>query len=618
MRVALAALALAALTVLAYLPALHAGYIWDDRTWLLENTALRTARGLWDIWFKLGAVVHYYPLVFTTFWVEYHLWGLDLFGYHLVNVLLHALDAIVLWRVLRCLEIPAAWLCAAVFALHPVNVESVAWITERKNVLSALFYLTSALCYLKFARPRPAADGSPRRRGSWWLYAGACVLFVCALLSKTVACVLPAGLLVVLWWKRERLRAREVAALLPMFVIGIALSGITVWIEREFMESPAAKVSFTLIDRVLIAGRALWFYPRKLLWPSGLAAVYPRWRIDPTVWWQYVYPAAAAALIIALWLLRRRIGRAPLAGVMYYAVVISPALGFVSFSSMNHSLVADHFQYLACVGLIVPGIGAARKASRRLSMERVAVIASALLLVVLGSLTWRQCHFYKNQEALWSHTISVNPNAWVAHYNLGNELRKRGDLTGAIREYQEAVRLFTSYPPSFYNLANVLAEAGRLKEAEANYRRALELNPEKPRALYGLAMVLKRQGRTAEALPYYRDALRLNPKWVLPLSGLAEVLATDPDPKLRNGAEAVALARRACELTDYHDARLVEILAAAFAENGQFDEAVRTGEMALKLARKLGGHVQAKRIEAELGLYRAGRPFHRTADDAAP
>jgi len=266
------------MTLLAYQQVWHCGFIWDDDSYIIDNVTLRSWHGLWRIWTEITATPQYYPLVHTSFWVEYHLWGLNPLGFHVVNVCLHAVAVILLWRLLLELELPGAWLAAAIFAVHPLGVESVAWITERKNVLSAVFYFSAALAYFRFSVGR---DPGRRTKGArWFWYIGSLTLFVFALLSKTVTCSLPAALLLVAWWKTGRLKWREVFPLVPFFVIGLAMGIVTAWIERHQLHAQGGEWALTFGQRILIAGRVFWFYAGKLFWPDKLTFIYPRWAVS--------------------------------------------------------------------------------------------------------------------------------------------------------------------------------------------------------------------------------------------------------------------------------------------------------------------------------------------------
>jgi hypothetical protein len=328
------------LTLLAYLPAWNGGFIWDDNGHITKP-ALRSAAGLLRIWLEPGATQQYYPIVHSAFWLQFHAWGLNPLGYHLINILLHALSACLLAGILRRLAVPGWWLAAALFALHPVQVESVAWITELKNTLSGVFYLAAALTYLRFDERRTPA-----------LYAGALSWFALALLSKSVTATLPAGLLIGFWWKRGRLDwTRDVRPLLPFAAIGIAAGAMTVFMERTFIGAQGSAFDFTFVERTLIAGRAVCFYLLSLVWPANLAFNYPRWPISQSTWWLYLFPLAVAAMLAAAWWVRDRT-RAPLAALLFFGVTLGPALGFVNVYPFRFSFVADHFQYLACLGML--------------------------------------------------------------------------------------------------------------------------------------------------------------------------------------------------------------------------------------------------------------------------
>ena len=293
-----------------YAPVVRDEFIWDDDAYVTHNGTLRTLPGLWAIWFVPFSIPQYYPLVHTTFWIEYHLWGLAPLGYHIVNVLLHGASAVLFWRLLVQLRLPGAWLAAALFAVHPVDVESVAWVTERKNVLSLAFALAALSSYLKFHPASVQSDQDHAVAGSagarWYLLALA--LFIAALLSKTVVATVPAVLLVIYWWRTGGIDWRELPFLMPFFVLGAASGLFTAWLEVKHVGAEGEEWDFTSVERVLIAGRVLWFYAAKLAWPYPLIFFYRRWMIDWHEAWQYVYPAAAVATIVLLWCGRTRDG----------------------------------------------------------------------------------------------------------------------------------------------------------------------------------------------------------------------------------------------------------------------------------------------------------------------
>ena len=327
---------------LVYQPCWQGGFIWDDDEHV-TRPELRSLHGLGRIWTDYSSTSQYYPLLHSLFWLEYKLWGDSTLGYHLANIALHAAVVVMLLAVLRRLRVRGAWLAAAIFALHPVQVESVAWITEQKNTLSALFYLAAALVYLRFDRTRELR----------W-YAAAAGLFVAALLSKTVAGTLPGALLVVFWWQRGRLDwKKDVLPLVPLFLLGAGFGLLTAWWELKLTNARAPSLpSHAVVQRLLIAGRTAWFCCGKLFWPTQLTFIYPRWQIDERAAWQYVYPLGAVALLIVLWA-GRRWSRAPLAAALYFGGTLFPVLGFFNLYTFRYSFVADHYQYLASLGIIV-------------------------------------------------------------------------------------------------------------------------------------------------------------------------------------------------------------------------------------------------------------------------
>lgn len=505
----LLATALVCLTVFAYLPAFSDAFIWDDDAYIQKNATLQSPHALARIWGQPTATPQYYPLVFTTFWIEYHLWGSNPAGYHVVNVLLHALNAVLLWSVLRGLKLPGAWLAAAIFAVHPIEVESVAWVTERKNTLSALLYLSAMLAFFRFNPPMSVASF---RRGHWGWYAAALVLFCGALFSKTVTCSLPAAILLILWWKRGRLTWRDLVPLVPFFAIGAGLAYVTVWMEKHHVLAEGVDWRLTPVERCLIAGRALWFYAAKLAWPHPLIFMYPRWQIDARSAAAYLFPLSAVAVIALLWVQRRRWGRGPLAAVLLFAGTLLPALGFFDVYPMRYSFVADHFQYLAGIALIVPAAWLAATAWERwhLSGKRVVVAAAALAIATLTLLTWRQCQVYADLETLWIDTIAKNPGCWMAHHNLGLVYFEQRRYPDAIAELQRGLAIRPS-GIGHYHVAQALVAEHKPAEAVEEYRQAIRLQPEVKDAHQNLAVLLASTGNLDEAADEFLEALRIDP-----------------------------------------------------------------------------------------------------------
>ncbi len=759
------------LTLLVYWPALHGDFIWDDDAYVTRNPLLTEPDGLWRIWFTAHTQSQYFPLTFTTLRFAYKLWGLNPVGYHALNIGLHCINSLLVWALLRRLAVPAAWFAAVIFAVHPVQVESVAWITELKNVQSTMFYLLAVLAWVRFV-----AHGHGAR---WGFYVLALLLHMLALFSKTTACTLPAALVLVLWMRYQKITLTRILQLLPFVVIGIAMGLVSVWWEKHLgnyaVESGA---EYGLLHRLLIASRALWFYASKVILPFNLAFSYPKWQINPLELKQYVWIAGCVAAGAVLWLKRHVVGRTVIAGVVFFVAALSPLLGFIWLYTFRYSFVADHYQYLACLGMIGVITGVAAKLTAHLPRV-VGLAAATVVLTGLAFLTWRQAHIYKNLESLWHDTIAKNPASWMAHNNLGlvlwgqgkfaeaeihyrkalslkadyaeawnnlgkvldanNELdaaaqcyrqaialkpnfpeamsnlggvltakgeftealehlkkavqlapglaeahnnlgtalRYVGDLTRAIDHYQIAIRLQPTNARIHANLGLALALNGQLEQAVAQLQTALELNPNETLAhrnlgrvyllqghvneaiahlaraadllpgaararveladafmskgatshartnyeaalkieprnaevRFKLGVALTMEGKLESALVQWRTAVELDPENVLALNSLAWVLATTTNNTLRNGAEAVALAKRAAELTNRKNAAVLDTLAAAHAETGAFAEAVEVAQRALQIATAAGNENLAAQIRAHMESYRLNKPW---------
>jgi tetratricopeptide (TPR) repeat protein len=614
----LAGAALMVMVVAAYRPALDAEFIWDDETNVTNNETLRSLDGLRQMWFVPRSIQQYYPLMYTTYWVEYRLWGLRPFGYHLVNILLHGAAVLLTWRVLRRLEVPGAWLAAAIFTVHPVEVESVAWVTERKNVLSLSLALLSMLAYLRFEPAEPSANETTSDR-NWWWYGAALALFALALFAKTVVVTLPAVLLVIYWWKRGRITGRDVALLLPFFALSVAMGLVTRAVEMHQVGAQGAQWSLTPLERTLLAGRALWFYAAKLAWPSPLMLFYPYFSIDAHQWWQYLFPLAALALPIILWRVRGKVGRGPLAAVLIYCGVLLPALGFFNIYFMKYAHVSDHFQYHASVALIaLAAAGVALVAARLKSAERAFVYAgSGAVLALLAILAYRQTFIYHDLETLYRDTIAKNPDAWMAYLNLAThfdaidrdaeavEIARAGlqvkpdepklhaclaNVIGqlsevhhdpaqrqeAIAHYQEAVRLDPTYT-DVYNCLGFMELNTNPSAAVVFFRRSLQYDPVNAAALYGLGAVDGMANRWPEAQQHFEQALASNPRLTDAQRGLSVALTAQ-------GKKDAALAHltRVVEL-DPSQAEMHFELANLLVARNDFAKAVLHYSEAVKL-----------------------------------
>ncbi len=567
-------------TFFAFLPAVRGGFLWDDDAHV-TRAGLRSLQGLGRIWGEVGATQQYYPLLHTAFWFEHRWWGDAVIGYHLTNILLHAAAACLVVAALRRLAVPGALLAGLIFALHPIEVESVAWISEQKNTLSAVFCLAAAWVYLGFDRDRRASQ--------YWPALG---LFILALLTKTVTATLPAGLLVIIWWQRGRLSwRRDVLPLLPWLGIGAACGLFSAWVERTFIGAHGQAYALSLVDRGLLAGRVIWFYFAKLLWPANLTFIYPRWTVDAAVWWQWLFPLGALGMGWWWWRASRtadpargRAARAPLAGWLFFVGMLFPALGFVNVYPFRYSYVADHFQYLAGLGIIVPAASGLSWVLARLPVRTrsAAWLLGAGIPAVCAVLTWRQCRMYRDADTLYRTTLARNPSCWLAHNNLGLIWSKLpGRLNDAIAQYQEALRVNPECAEAYNNLGSAWSDLpGRLGDAIVQYQEALRLDPDYAKAHNNLGNAWAQlPGRLEDAIAEYREALRLQPDYAEARNGLGVALVQLPG-RLE---DAIAQYQEALRLDpDYAEAH--NNLGAALAQvPGRLNEAIAQFQEALRL-----------------------------------
>lgn len=556
------------LVVVAYLPALRCGFIWDDDLYVTQNPMLTATNGLHEIWFSTQTQSQYFPLVYTTFRLEHDLWGLNPFGFHLVNVLLHGLNVTLVWMVLRRLQMPGAWLAAAIFALHPVEVETVAWISELKNLESLFFYLLALLAWIKFIDP-----ASPAK---WRYYGLAIAAYLLALFAKTTACTLPAAMMLVLWLRGQRFGWGRAVQILPFLIAGLGLGLITVWWERHLGDfTQSFDLSFSFLQRLLIASRALWFYAGKLIWPVNLTINYPLWEINAANPLQYIPVAGCAVMAIVLWIWREKIGRGAIAGVIFFAAALSPLLGFIVEGAFHYTYVADHYQYNASIGLIAVFAAAAWRYLGQSGFWRPFQVT---LLLVLGWLTWQQCAPYRDLETLWRDTLAKNPNSWMAHHNLGVEYFKDGRLDDALEQYQAAVALYPDGDQEQSDFGTALMEKGLYPEAIQHLEKALAINPKLLAAQNSLALAYSRTGDYNQAVAHFRQALQIDPNALGVYMNLGNVL--NRQGKLD---EAIENYRKAAKQFP-SEVEPLRRLTEALMDKGDFPQATETCRRALQLA----------------------------------
>ncbi|MGD0061425.1 MAG: tetratricopeptide repeat protein [Verrucomicrobiia bacterium] len=492
------AILLVILTFITYAPALRCGFIWDDDDHFTRNPAMTSIHGLTQIWSSL-VVSRYYPLTLTTFWVERRLWGLHPLPYHAVNIALQAANAVLLWTLLRRLRVPGAWFAAALWAVHPVCVESVAWATELKNTQSGFFFLLCVLCFLRF-------ETDNKRE----LYALAVAFGVAAMLSKPSTVVLPLVLLLCAWWERGRWRRSDLLRVAPFFGLALGMSAMTVieqhrWVQR----AGAAGWQLPPAERLVIAGKTVWFYAAHVLWPAKLMFVYPRWDVSAGSASSWLPLAGVIAVGALLWMCRRQPwARAGLFGTGFFVVALLPVMGFFNVYFFRYSFVADHFQYLASIGIITLAVTAVGRLARERVPRIVLGVGAAVVLVVLS---WQHCAAFQNEGTLWRDTLAKNPGCWMAHDNLAKILIYQGNLAEARDHCEEALRINPDDADGHNDLGIALQGLGNVPEAVMHFERALEIDAQYAQAHNNLGLAFVQLGKVPEAIQHYEQALQIQP-----------------------------------------------------------------------------------------------------------
>ena len=548
---------------LAYVPVLECGFIWDDDAYVIHNSTLRDVDGLVRIWTQPRNLPQYYPLVHTTFWLEYQTWGLEPVGYHVVNVLLHLAVALLWWVLLRRMGLPCAWLAAMLFALHPVHVESVAWITERKNVLSGVFYLLAAISYWQFY----LSESKPTSK-RWGWYALAILCFIAALLSKTITATMPAALILMLWYHRRRFPVRDFLLLLPMFVLGMVMGLYTAHMEATHVGAFGNEFSLSFLERFLLAGRVIWTYCFKLLWPGELVFFYPRWLILPQTLMAWLYPVGVILVAVMLLKNRKVWGGYWLVCWLFFIGTLFPALGFLNVFPMKYSWVADHFQYLASMGVLVTVAMVLHAMYQR--QLRLGGLLIALVLLSLTARTYLQVPVYGNLQTLWEHVVEHNPNSWAAKNNLGA----------------------------------IYAQNGRLAQSRTLFRQSLVLNPQQTKGYENLGSYHFKQRDWAKAEFYFRICLDKEPGNIqIRLKCATACRKQDKlDEALKHAAECVR--RKVDDLDSW------TVLASLYAQRSEHDNAIKAWQRAIVLSPTQGY------LHYSLGLSAAAKRDYALATQA--
>jgi tetratricopeptide (TPR) repeat protein len=609
---------LAALAVVAMLPVTWAAFLWDDHI-LTGTSALRSRGGLWQIWSDPGAIPgegHYWPVTYSSFWLEHQLWGMQSFSCHVVNLALHAVASILLWRVLQRLGVGNAWLAAALFAVHPIHVESVAWAIERKDVLCGALFLAAMLQWLKASDRESTAAFPPLRP-----YAVSMVLFLGALFSKSMAVSLPPILLVARWWQAGRVSRRDVLAVLPFAIVAVTVTCFDLSLHRR-ANGGADLIGSALgpLSRLLAASGAVLFSLGKLAWPWPLSPFYPIWNVSPTSLEAWLPPAGLVAMLSAAWAARVWLGRGPFAALLAYALALAPASGIVDFGFLRFSWIADRFQYLASAAPLAVGAAAVSAGGAALGLTGpLRHTGAAALLLVLGCLSFTQARLYHSPTMLLEHARACVPDSWAATYFLGWDCRERGQYERALALLRQAQEMA---PRPEAHLASELAMVedalALTEEADRDFRRALELNPDLPHTLVNYGAFVARRGRLEEAVALYGRALQLRPDYPSALNNLATALArlgrmTEAE---RAATAAVAAAPTQPQVRSNRGFILMQL--------GRAEEAERDCRMALqsnpgdpRASSTLGQLLFARQAYAEAAIYLGVAARARPADAGA-
>jgi tetratricopeptide (TPR) repeat protein len=643
---AVGAVAIFLLAFVVYLPILPGSFLLDDTRLIgSDNPLVNRKIALRSIWFGTD-----FALATYGWSVELNVFGSGPAGYHVVNIVLHAISAILLWRLLAQLKIPGAWLAGALFAVHPVCVNSVARISELKNTLALPFLILSFIGYLRYESaalyPAPSASADQRdiNKATVW-YVVSLLAFILALMSRSTVAMLPVLLLFCALWQRGRITAKDIVHMLPFFALGLAVGSLAIW-SQKYQALPSTHLTLaptTFGQRLAGAGYCFWFYLGKALFPFNLSLQYPRWTLPSHAVVAFLPVVLACVVFIGCLFFRRSWGRHVLFALGCFAVMLFPALGFFDAQFLTVWQVSDHLQYIALpaiVALVASGVAA-------LPNKMAFRCAAGVLLLGSSVLSFHRAGVFSTPETLYRDTVAKNPSASDSYNQLGIIMAKKGNFTEAINDFTLSAKGDTNNCDAWMDLGHTLALEGKFPEAEHAYLTALKIQPNAPQTHRMYANLLRQEGRNAQALYHMRLAaiqdpdaemytelasleyasgnsrqavehlrralaLRPYPPNLAAMNNLAWILATSPDDSVRNGNDAIKYAQQACLLTRFKEPGMMGTLAAAYAEGGHFPEAITAAETAVKLATSAGNNQLAARNQQLLLLYRAGKPYRET------
>jgi tetratricopeptide (TPR) repeat protein len=637
-------LGLAAVTWLVFGQTLFHDFVnYDDGTYVYDNPIVTrglTPHGLgWA--FTHEHARNWHPLTTISHMLDVQFFGAHAGGHHFTNVLLHTVAVILLFLILSDMTgaVARSAFIAAVFAIHPLHVESVAWVAERKDVLSAVFFMLTLGAYLRYAR-----------EPSLLRYLGTLALFALGLMSKPMLVTVPLVLLLLDYWPLGRISDRYTARQvllekIPFFMLSIASSVATLVAQGGTVGALEPLPLFWRMSNALVSCVT---YIGQTLWPANLAVFYPHPENHLPIWliiFSVVFLAAMSVIVIRLR------GERPylLIGWFWYLVMLAPVIGLFQIGLQGH---ADRYTYLPGIGLYLMLTWTVADLSIFRDRPQVLSVLAGIVIFVFAGCAWIQATFWKDSATLWTHALAVTSNNDVAHTNLGFFFERRGQLDDALAQYQTALQIRSGSGEGRYtmstaiihtNIGNALSGKGRFVEAISEYQKAIELRPDYTSARYNLGNVLLHQGKVDDAIAEWNTALSIQPDdaqthtslanaylqrgsirdaidhyekaikapvpSIFALNNLAWILSTCPDASVRDGAKAVALAGKAVQVSRIKSPIFVRTLAAAYAETGRFDEAIRTARRALQLARDQNDTDLANEIETDIGLYRDHTPL---------
>lgn len=557
--------------VAAFWPAFSAGFILDDDVMVTDNPLMRGPLG--NFWFTTKPI-DFFPLTYTTLWLEWRHWGMNPIGYHVTNVLLHGLSCIILWRIFERLKFPGAWFAALLFAVHPVNVESVAWVAERKNVLAMFFFTITAWAFIRYTQ-------TDQKR----FYGLSLTAFVLSLLAKPAAAPWPVVAFALMWWTSRNavtpseklvspwpLVAKCFVRTLPFFLLTIVLSAATVWFQynRAIGKVDGHLHYPDLLTRMTAAASIPWFYLGKALVPWGLTLAYPLWNVNPHALIYWLPAVAFLALFMVLWVYRERGAKPYLVGLAYFVLLISPVLGFFKMASHRYCFVADRWEYFALPAVTV-------LVAITLKRFKFFNIAAVIIATTFACLSFAQAKVYRNHESLWRDALQKNPSSWLAANGLGFSLQAAGRLDDAIACYNRSLGINPDQAEAHCNIGDALLSQGKTILATEHFREAIRIDPTYATSHYNLACVLQQEGKIDEAVSEYREALRTHSDWAHAHYNLGTALQQQGKVD-----EAIAEFRLALKYDD-HYAPAYNNLGCLLAMQGKHHEGIAQIQRALEL-----------------------------------